>query len=203
LLKKRCIPAVYLDLGTPDRYVSNINIDYETGIRQVVGHLLGLGHTRIGYLSGPKTWHSARLRVEAFEAAARGKAEIHVSDAGGSGVKEGYVACSRLMTAFRPTAVACFSDQLAIGALHAAHDRGYSLPAELSVTGFDDISFAENAYPPLTTVSVPKEELGRLAASALVAIVAAESAAGTQHELSTTLVVRSSTAPPFGGRSKR
>lgn len=203
LLRDRSIPAVYLDLGTPGPFVSNITIDYESGIRQVVENLLALGHTRIGYLSGPRTWPSAQLRSHAFEAATRGKAEVLISDAGGSGVKEGYVACSRMMTSFRPTAVACFNDQIAIGALHAAHDRGYSLPAELSVTGFDDISFAENAYPPLTTVSVPKEELGRLAASTLLKVISDESGVGVQHTLTTSLVVRSSTAPPFGGRSKR
>src|SRR6187402_3321356 len=61
LLRERRIPAVYLDLGKQGPHVSNISIDYGSGIRQVVESLLALGHTRIGYLSGPSTWQSARL----------------------------------------------------------------------------------------------------------------------------------------------
>lgn len=203
LLQDRSVPAAYLDLGTPGPYMANISIDYESGIRQVVESLLELGHRRIAYLSGPRNWHSAKLRLQAFQAATRSKAEVETRDAGGSGVQEGYVAASRMITAFRPTAIACFNDQLAIGALHAAHDRGYSLPAELSVTGFDDISFAENAYPPLTTVSVPKEELGRLAAAALVGMLATDSHIGSQQKLAVSLVVRSSTAAPYGGQGRQ
>jgi LacI family transcriptional regulator len=202
LLVKCSVPAVYLDLGTPGPFASNIAIDYKSAIGETLEHLLSLGHTRIAYISGPEAWRSARSRREAFEAVVSGRAETMIAEAGGSGVKDGYVTCGRMLASFRPTAIACFNDQLALGALHAAHDRGLRLPRDLSVTGFDDIAFAENSYPPLTTAAVPREELGRTALRALLELTADAAAGGSEYKLVPKLIVRSSTAPPRGGKTR-
>lgn len=191
----RAVPAVYLDLGTPGPLVSNIVLDYEAGIAEAVEHLLGLGHRRIGFLGGPAHWPSSESRRRAFVRGAEGRAETRIVEAGAS-VHNGYVACARLLAGFQPTAIAAFNDLLAIGALHCAHDRGMRIPAELSITGFDNITLAEDVYPPLTTVAVPRNDLGRIAFEALWSMNGSETRAGREYRLRPSLVIRSSTAAP-------
>jgi DNA-binding LacI/PurR family transcriptional regulator len=91
------------------------------------------------------------------------------------------------------------TDTLAVGALQAAAELGVSVPAELSVVGFDDSPVAAHTAPPLTTVAQPQEEKGRLAAQWLVEDVERGAGLGTKDRraiLPTELVVRESTAPP-------
>ena len=191
----RAVPAVYLDLGTPGPLVSNIVLDYEAGIADAVEHLLGLGHRRIGFLGGPAHWPSSESRRRAFVNGTHGRAETRIVEAG-AGVHNGYVACSRLLASFQPTAIAAFNDLLAIGALHCAHDKGMRIPAELSITGFDNITLAEDVYPPLTTVAVPRNDLGRIAFEALQRMNGSGTRAGQEYRLRPSLVVRGSTSPP-------
>ena len=191
----RAVPAVYLDLGTPGRLVSNIVLEYEAGIAEAVEHLLALGHRRIGFLGGPAHWPSAESRRRAFVNGTAGRAETRVVEAGAS-VHNGYVACARLLAGFQPTAIAAFNDLLAIGALHCAHDRGMRIPADLSITGFDNIALAEDVYPPLTTVAVPRNDLGRIAFEALQNMNGSETRAGQEYRLRPSLIVRGSTAAP-------
>ncbi len=85
---------------------------------------------------------------------------------------------------------------MAIGALHCAHDRGTLVPSRLSIVGFDDIMFAQLTQPPLTTVAVPRQEIGRVAFQNLWALITGATPAPADFEARTTLVVRDSTAPP-------
>jgi DNA-binding LacI/PurR family transcriptional regulator len=97
-----------------------------------------------------------------------------------------------------PTAIVAMSDILAIGALQGAAEADVAVPEELSVVGFDDSPAARQASPPLTTVSQPQEEKGRLAARYLLEEVERGAAPGRSRDtiLPTELVVRGSTAPP-------
>jgi DNA-binding LacI/PurR family transcriptional regulator len=98
-----------------------------------------------------------------------------------------------------PTAILAMSDILAFGALEAAEELGVAVPAELSVVGFDDSPGAAHASPPLTTVSQPHEEKGRLAAGALIeAIERGSRGEPSRTFLPTELVVRESTGAPKG-----
>ena len=111
----------------------------------------------------------------------------------------GYQAAAELLgRPERPTALACFNDKTAVGALAAAAARGLRVPADLSVTGFDDIDLAQATSPMLTTVRQPLAEMGRTAVSLLTRLIERQSFEALHVELATRLVVRQSTGPPPG-----
>jgi LacI family repressor for deo operon, udp, cdd, tsx, nupC, and nupG len=96
----------------------------------------------------------------------------------------------------RPTAVFCFSDEMAMGALEAIRQRGLRCPQDVSLVGFDDIRFAQYLHPQLTTVSQPMEQIGHEVVRLLLDILADRASALQNVTLPHRLVVRSSTAPP-------
>jgi LacI family transcriptional regulator len=161
LLVESNIAALYLDLGRVDKLVSNILLDYEHGIVEALEHLTGMGHRRIAYIGGPLHLHSAQQRKRAFAESARrlGLEPPQMADSDFT-VKGGYFAASKLLGSHSPSAVIAGNDLTAIGVLHAAYDAKLQVPGDLSVLGFDDISFAEYSQPALTTVSVPRAEIG-------------------------------------------
>ncbi len=95
-----------------------------------------------------------------------------------------------------PTAIFAFNDNMAIGALHAARRHGLSVPDDLSVVGFDDTDQAQIVTPMLTSVRQPLAEMGRMGVSLLGRILDGQRVDALRLELSTTLVVRDSTARP-------
>lgn len=209
LLEEREIGAVYLDLGKVDRLVANIALDYEHGIAEALEYLSQLGHHRIAYIGGPRHLLSARRRQQAFlESAQAAKLEADAVIDADFTVKGGYFAASKLLSAppaARPTAIVAANDLTAIGVLHRAHDGNLRVPEDLSVVGFDDISMAEFTQPALTTVQVPRSEIGRTAFQALWTMLGAPAAGGPEAEserggrefrLGTRLIKRQSALPP-------
>jgi LacI family transcriptional regulator len=195
-LAQKRICAVYLDHGVAGPHISNIAIDYRHGILAAVGHLLQLGHKRIGFIGGPAHGASAQRRKMAFlEGVNAADAEIRVVDSDFT-VQGGYFSCSKLLNGFAATAVMAANDLMAIGAMHGAYDRRISVPSELSIIGFDDITFAQFTQPALTTIAVPRAEIGRLAFQSLWALIANSSGPGSEYEVKTTLVIRQTTAAP-------
>jgi LacI family transcriptional regulator len=95
-----------------------------------------------------------------------------------------------------PTAIFGFNDNVAIGALNAARKRGLRVPEDLSIVGFDDTFQSRIVWPQLTTVRQPLQELGRTGVSLLMRLLEGQRVEALRMELSTTLVVRGSTAPP-------
>ncbi len=93
-----------------------------------------------------------------------------------------------------PTAVFCYNDMLALGAMHAAHGRR-RIPDDISFVGFDDLFFTEFLQPPLTTIRQPKREMGRLAMGTVLQLLAGDRPEKTTH-VKGQLIVRGSTAPP-------
>ena len=199
-LASREIAAVYLDLGRVDRRISNILLDYEHGIAEALEHLTRLGHRRIAYIGGPTHLHSAQRRKKAFmeSAVQKGLDPEHAIDADFT-VAGGYFACSKLLKARAPTAIVAGNDLTAIGILHRAYDGGLAVPRDLSVVGFDDILIAEYAQPALTTVAVPRTEIGKVAFEALWTMVTDPAAGGREFRLGTRLVIRQSSTPPSVG----
>lgn len=198
LLASREIPAVYSDAAEVGRNVSILPADLEGGIAQAVRHLQELGHRRIGYISGPVHLRTARRRRQAFlDVTAAAGMETTVVDSEFT-VQGGYYGASRLFPSFSPTAIMTGNDMSAIGAMHWAFDTGIRIPAQLSVIGFDDISFAPFTQPPLTTVALPRAELGRAAFQALRDISESETRMGREYPLLPALVVRQSAGPPCG-----
>jgi LacI family transcriptional regulator len=195
LLADSRIAAVYLDVGKVDHSISNIVVDYEHGIEEALEHLISLGHRRIGYIGGPLTIHSARQRKKAFtERAAQMEIELERTIDSDFTVKGGYFACSQLLKDPAPTAIIAANDLMAIGVLHRAYDAGLRVPDDLSVIGFDDILFGEYAQPALSTVAVPRGEIGKVAFEALWSMMSDPSQTGQEFRVSTHLILRQSAA---------
>ena len=152
-------PVVLLNRNADGVDVPQLNVDWASGIRDLVRHLIGLGHRRIAYLQGPVASRSNAAREQALDAAA--DVEV-VKIACGAMFPDGHGAAGQVLDA-GVTAVVAFNDVVALGLLGALHELGTDVPGELSVVGFDDIPFAAFTWPPLTTAWVPQEQLGRLA----------------------------------------
>lgn len=196
LLPRSGVASVFLDLGRVDRNISNIVVDYAHGISQALGHLAKLGHKRIGYIGGPLELPSAQVRKRAFmESAVQAGLEPDRTIDSDFTVKGGYFACAQMLNGCRPTAIVTGNDLTAIGVLHRAFDGGLRVPEDLSVVGFDDIVFSEYTQPALTTVAVPRTEIGKVAFEALWAMMKDPHQAGREFRVETHLVVRQSTLP--------
>ncbi len=195
MLAEHRVAAVYLDLGRVDSSISNIVLDYEHGIGEALEHLTKLGHRRIAYIGGPLHLHSAQRRKNAFlEQAGQMGLEAPATIDADFTVKGGYYACAKLLGRSKATAIVAGNDLTAIGVLHRAYDGGLRVPEDLSVVGFDDILFAEYTQPALTTVSVPRVEIGRVAFQALWTMMADPSRAGREYRVGTKLIARQTTA---------
>lgn len=180
-----------------DRH-AGVLLDNEAGAALAIGHLLDLGHRDIAFINGPRhvPWCSDRWRGAVDGFVERGLdpsllTEIEVSDLTAT---DGRSACARLLASEkRPSAVFCANDLVALGVLLELHERGMSVPGDVSLIGYDDVEFVSALRPPLTTVRQPSFELGVLAAEALLS--RGERGAEAAPLLTTELVVRESTAP--------
>lgn len=208
-LRQRGIPFVLVDSELHDG-VPSVEIDDSQGIEQLMRHLLDLGHRSIAILAietgiegGYANWRGPMLRRMQGALTAL---DVYGLTPESEAITVLEVPCTRLggVRAFqelwaakeRPTAIVAFSDIIALGVLDAARDLGVSIPAEVSVSGFDDIAEAGWATPTLTTVRQPIESKGRLAAEFLVeSISAADVSRGHQQRLHTTVLLRDSTGP--------
>lgn len=183
-------PVVLLNRNAEEAGIPLLNVDWASGVRDLVRHLTGLGHRRIAYLAGPTASRSNAAREEAFTDLAPGIEVVKIPC--GAMFPDGHAVAGQVLDA-RVTAVVAFNDVVALGLLGALHELGTDVPGEISVAGFDDIPFAAFTSPPLTTASVPQEQMGRLAWQRLSAMLAGEH----PHErvlLRPRLVVRGSTA---------
>ena len=201
-LVRRKVPTVFLDVGTVHGLISNIQVDYASGINHAVEHLLNLGHRRIGFISGPLSLKSARTRRTAFLACLTRTGILEEDEElvteGDHTIDGGLEAMSRLLRLSNPpTAVLTSNDLTAMGAMSAVRRKGWSVPDDVSVIGFDDIRFAEFTDPPLTTVRLSRKELGETAFRALLNHIQPENektaSGGAQYFIMPSLVVRNST----------
>lgn len=196
------IPVVFLDVGKPDLGISCIHIDYSVGVDMAMSHLIGLGHKRIAFISGPMKLNSARTRYKAFmESSARDhlNASPELVQEGNHRPDGGYRAMQRILALTnRPTAVLTSNDLTAIGALGAIAEHGMRVPHDISVIGFDDIQLCAYTAPPLTTVRVPQMEIAN---SAVHSLLAARQGNGTKpfpgedHTIRPVFIERLSTGP--------
>jgi DNA-binding LacI/PurR family transcriptional regulator len=196
------VPMVLAEFKVDNPKVSTILLDYSTGIHAAVKHLADLGHSNIGFLAGPRKLHSAITRENDFCAAIEHvglrmqKKWIIECDHTLKGGVAGFEKLQALEA--QPTAVLCSNDMTAIGVLRAAYMKGLRVPQDLSVIGLDDISFAEFTLPPLTTIRLSRSDLAHAAFEALRQQAEDPNNPNMKHEflVSTSLVVRESTAPP-------
>lgn len=199
-LRFRNVPLVFVDVGPDMPGISNIRINYVSGIRQAVQHLAALRHSRIAFIAGPSNLKSAVTRRSAFEESIqeiglRLPPEYIVES---DHTMEGGIGSLNKLLALDtpPTAVMCSNDMTAIGVLRRAYDCGIKVPNQLSVVGFDDIRLAQFTTPPLTTIQMSQAEIARLAFHALMNHVETPTngTSNGHYSLTTSLVLRSSTA---------
>jgi LacI family transcriptional regulator len=198
----RVAPAVVVNRQLPGADVPVVGVDYGRGIRDLVEHLSGLGHRRIAYVSGPATSASNAERVRGVEEALAAHPELQIDVlAGGSRLDDGYAAAEAVLDARDDgaTAVIAFNDLVALGLMTRLSELGIDVPGDLSVAGFDDAPMARFATPRLTTVSVPREELGAQVWGRLRTLIAG---GPIEHTVlyRPRLEVRESTAPVGAGR---
>jgi LacI family transcriptional regulator len=197
ILTEAGIGAVFCNLDEPQRLVSNIVIDYRRGALEAIEHAVGLGHHKAAVIAGPQTNATAMHICQALAQGLRRRKMMpfpvthsdYRVDAGASAVSE--ILSARDI----PTVIFCGSDLIAMGAMSALEEAGVRVPDDVSIVGIDDISFARLARPPLTTIHVPREQLGLTAFEALDRILKLKRKMGAEYRLETQLVVRSSTGP--------
>lgn len=186
----------------PGLNVSSVHIANAVAAAEAMQHLYDLGHRRIGVITGPLLSPLSRDRLSGVQGAAAGQRlwdEVIVRT-GDFSVDAGEEQTHALLTGDNPpTAIFCFSDEMAIGAMAALRQRGLDCPGDISVIGFDDIRYARAFHPALTTVSQPKEAIGRKAVEMLLAILTKKARGVDSVTLPHELIVRESTAPPRAG----
>ena len=199
LLVKINAPIVLINNEHPGEFAHSVAIDNVSAARDATQHLVDLGHSRIGYLGNQFGLQADTDRFAGYrqilEEAGLGFLPELVTHGDGKPAG-GMRAMEQLLhLPQRPTAVFCYNDMEAIGALRVAREHGLRIPADLSVIGLDDISLASYTDPPLTTIQQPKGELGRVAAQILLDLLSGGSP-DSRIKLPGKLIVRQSTAAP-------
>ncbi len=199
LLRQLRVPIVLINNQHPDEFVYSVMIDNLSASRKAVQHLLQLGHSCIGYIGDRFGFQSDTERFAGYrQALAEADCPFvpeHVAH--GDGRPEGGAEAMRKLLALSnvPTAVFCYNDLSALGALSVIRSGGLRVPDDISLVGFDDLFVATYTEPPLTTVRQPKRLMGRMAMEILLKLfsdIRQEINLKVQGEL----VVRESTAPP-------
>ncbi len=206
-LRERGLPLILVDNALEDGSADTVLAEDRIGAGLLAEHLLAHGHRRFVVLSGPDEWVTNHERVAGFMEVLRAvrieplailRAEATTESAG-----------FRLMNealSLQPTAVLAINDRMAMGAIDAAHAAGLSVPADLAVTGYDDIAPVARMNPPLTTIHIPTEEIGRCAANRLLSRISRPDAPPRRTLVATSLVRRRScgcVAKPAEGYSRR
>jgi LacI family transcriptional regulator len=213
LLGRAPVPVVLVNSAAPRSGLPAVDADHRRGARMAGEHLLGLGHTVIGHVSAPATNAAARLRLaglrDALRAAGRPATALHVA-VGDGHVAGGEAAALALLEVPGLSALACYNDLTAIGALRAVRAAGRRVPHDVSVVGFDDIDLAAWTDPPLTTIRQPIAEMSRWAVMRLATDIGRRRDGATPPRpiraraihLRPELVERGSSAPPKTARAR-
>jgi LacI family transcriptional regulator len=204
-LARKNVKVVFNDTGVVGENMSNIMIDFSTGIEEAVRHLVSLGHEKIAHIAGTSRVKTGLIRREAFINSMKKylpETTEPLIFEGDFRFESGRMAASEILDlAEMPTALVVANDLMALGAMQELKSNGISIPNDISIVGFDDIAFASLSDPPLTTVCSPRIEIGRRAAEALLTAIKVPNQKGMEIRIPTYLIVRKSTAPPHKNRS--
>ena len=202
-LAARGIPTVLLDRDSGDHELCSATVDDVRGGELAASHLFEMGHDRIAFVNGPSSIRQCADRREGAQRALRrarrrGQATLREITVNALSVDQGEKAVEALLSLTPlPSAVMCANDLIALGMLKRLSEAGIAVPQDISVVGYDDVSFASMLSPSLTSVRQPKYELGAIAAELLL-----EEALGVNHKhrsvrFEPELVVRASSGPPL------
>lgn len=172
-LKRRNIPLVLLE-SVRGMQASMVDVDNVAASKAAVMYLIERGHKRIVHFAGPRYSMHSDERIEGVRRAFSTQRLVfddHDIVHAGARLEDGYHAgldYFRDRTDDRPTAITCYNDLVALGLIRALNELGLRVPEDVSVIGYDDIDMASYAAMPLTTVRVPKREMGKQAAEILI-----------------------------------
>ncbi|MBN1540749.1 LacI family DNA-binding transcriptional regulator [candidate division KSB1 bacterium] len=201
-IAERRLPIVLVDYELPRMIHSAVLIDNADGIRQIVHHLHELGHRHMAFIGGDMKHPGMIQRCKAFQETIETTGlpfdpDLLLCDQETSNIETGYVAMEKLLSqGDRFTAVIAANDAMAVGAVRACQSRGYRVPLDFSITGFDDVESAITSRPALTTIHVPKEKMGATALRHLAGIIKGTAYEGTRVTIPVRLVKRDSTDHP-------
>lgn len=163
-LVERKIRTVVYDVGAPRRKVVSIKTNYKKGTQRVAEYLHSLGHRKMAFVGHHPSLGPLSDRQQAFvEVMQRYSREIeYTTIADSDDYAGGRRAARQLFTSgFRPTAILCVNDFMAVGVLRELRDLGLDVPGDVSVAGFDNIRLSEVVHPALTTLHIPRDVIGR------------------------------------------
>ena len=206
LAQRAGVPMVFLNREVKGPHVAAVWIDWPAATTEVVTYLAELGHRRIALVVPSRSDARVGNREDWYRPAlARAglgpERALIFRDA--MSLEGGHGAGQRLLALeSRPTAAICHNDVMAIGLLQACAERRVHVPRDLSIVGWDDVPYASLVTPPLTTVRVPRYELGQAAARRLLDLMAGRPAGLAEPPLALELVRRQSCRPLVGGTSR-
>ncbi len=197
-LEEKGVPVACISPRERERCIGAA-LDERRAAREIVDHLIALGHRRIAHIVGHPRHGASGWRLEGYRqslAAAGIAADPALIVPGEFSFESGMAAAARLLALPQPpTAIFAANDDMAAGALRTAAERGVAVPRQLSVCGFDDTPISRQTWPPLTTVYQPCRLLGETAAEQLIRRIGGDATAA-MRALPFELKLRASTAPP-------
>lgn len=201
LLERLRVPIVLLNNQYPGEFSHSVMIDNVRASFDATWHLVELGHRRIAYLGDRHGRQSDAERLTGYRKALREGRLPQPRDlvVHGDGKPEGAgPAIAKLLALPEPpTAVFCYNDMSALGAIRSIRGAGRRVPEDISIVGFDDLFFSQYIEPPLTTIRQPMRQMGRMAMETLLHLLAKRGAAHSR-KVPGELIVRESAAPPRG-----
>lgn len=192
-------PLVNANENTKVHGVHKVMLDNKGASIIGMEHLFSLGHKRIACITGPQNTSTSLERLSGYKQALE-QAGIEIDEnlieLGAYDIESGVIATKRLLLQKnRPTAIFCFNDEMAIGAISLLKDTGFKIPEDISVMGFDDIRFAQYVSPSLTTLRQPVEEIGKASVKMLLDLIENKATEEDFIAFPVELVIRNSTGP--------
>jgi len=192
------VPVVLLDNRSADESTPSVVIDNYNGVMDATNYLCSLGHKRIGYITGMLDSDGGKDRLKGYMNALEGQGidlDHGLIYKGDYSFMSGEKGATYLLSQSKPvTAIMCANDSMAIGAIKAIKEAKLNVPDDISVMGFDDIVFASQVYPPLTTMAAPFKEIAVNSVRMLFSLIDGNELHGKHVVLPPRLIVRNSCA---------
>jgi LacI family transcriptional regulator len=189
------IPVVFYDVGTPRRNITNIRVNYRRGMETLTDYLYSLGHRRVGFVGHHATLGPIHERLSVLLEVAARYPDMEVRTAADLDSLEGGRRAARALLSANagPTAIVCVNDFMAVGAMREIRERGLRVPEDISVSGFDNLRLSQFCYPALTSVHIPRDQIGQIICDSLLP----NGSHAIEHEflIDPELVLRESTGP--------
>ena len=197
-LAEDIVPVVFYDVGIPKRNITNIRVNYRRGMEKLVEYLHAMGHRKLGFIGHHAILGPLHERLKAVSDIVAGyETGVEVRASADADSLEGGRQAARTLLAdgYKPTAIICVNDLMAVGALRELRQRGLRVPEDVSVTGFDNIKLSEFCSPALTTLHIPRDQIGHTVCECLIQRDNRPASIDREIVIDPELVLRESTGP--------